>query len=233
MKKRLHFLVEGPTEKEFVDNVLMGHLLAYDKICDARLITTSRDWSGGVFYKGGVSTYGKLKFEIESQIKRDHNPDSYFTTMVDYYGLPKDFPGMLQQGKCADPRQVVRTIESRFAADVLSLFPTLNFSGHFVPNVQCHEFEALLFADLDKLLNWYPTRNNEVSALKQQLLGCGGDPESVNTSRQTAPSKRIQTLSDEYDKVPTGALVAVDIGLNSLRQSCAHFDAWITKLEEL
>ena len=233
MKKRLHFLVEGPTEKEFVDNVLVGHLLAYDKICDARLITTSRDWSGGVFYKGGVTTYGKLKFEIESQIKRDHNPDSYFTTMVNYYGLPKDFPGMPQQRMCADPLQVVRAIESRFEADVLSLFPALNFAAHFVPNVLCHEFESLMFADLDKLLNWYPTRNNEVFDLKQQLVGCGGDPELVNASRQTAPSRRIKALIDEFDKVTTGAIVALDIGLNNLRQSCAHFDAWITKLEEL
>ena len=231
--KRLHFLVEGPTEREFIENVLAPHLYGFDKICDARLITTSRDWSGGVFYNGGVTSYEKLRFEIQSQIAVDHNSDSYFTTMLDYYGLPKDFPGVAIPANGGGARQAVQAIEVLFEGDILSLFPALNFVGHFLPNILCHEFESLIFAAPDQLLNYYPTRQVEVQNLQQQLIACGGDPELVNNSRVTAPSKRILSEIGEYDKVTAGALVAMDIGLDALRQKCSHFDAWISKLEKL
>jgi len=232
--KRLHFLVEGPTEKEFVDNVLADHLLQYGKICDARLITSSRDWSGGVFYKGGIVSYGKLRYEIESQIKVDHNPDSYYTTMIDYYGLPKSFPGRgnnMPSG--TNPRQNVQTIENLFCSDVAALFPSLNVAAHFIPNIMCHEFETLLFSDIDKLLFGYPQRSAEVVALKQQLSQFGGDPELVNTSPTLAPSKRILALIGEYDKVTAGTIVTLAIGLSVMRQCCGHFDSWVKRLEAL
>lgn len=232
--KRLHFLVEGPTEKEFVDNVLAEHLYRHDKVCDARLITSSRDWSGGVFYKGGIVSYGKLRYEIESQIKVDHNSDSYYTTMIDYYGLPKGFPG---KGNAvatgSNPRQAVQTIESQFGSDVAALFPSLNVAAHFIPNIMCHEFETLLFSDLDKILSGYPTRSVEVAALKQQLAQFGNDPELVNTSPTLAPSKRILTQIAEYDKVLAGTIVTLAIGLPVMRQRCAHFDSWVRQLEAL
>ena len=236
--KRLHFLVEGPTEKEFVDNVLAGHLLQYDKICDARLVMSSRDWSGGVFYKGGIASYGKLRHEIESQIRVDHNPDSYYTTMIDYYGLPKGFPGRSHGvASGANPRQAVQAIESLFRSDVAGLFPSLvsswNVAAHFIPNIMCHEFEALLFSDLDKMLFAFPARSAEVAALKLQLTQFGDDPELVNTSPMLAPSKRILEQIAEYDKVIAGTIVTLAIGLPELRRRCAHFDSWVRQLEAL
>ena len=45
--KRLHFLVEGPTEKEFVEALFQGHFARREMVCDARLLTTSRDWNCG------------------------------------------------------------------------------------------------------------------------------------------------------------------------------------------
>lgn len=231
--KRLHFLVEGPTEREFVDNILSPHLCGFDKICDARLITNSRDWQKGVFYKGGVTTYAKLKNEIVSSIKKDSSPDSYFTTMLDYYGLPNDFPGVANINGTIGARQNVGNIESLFESDILSSFQPGIFSGHFVPNIMCHEFESLIFVDPNQLLNYYPERQVEVQNLCQQLVACGGDPELVNNSPVTAPSKRILAEISEYDKATAGALVTMDIGLDVLRQKCSHFDAWISKLESL
>ena len=231
--KRLHFLVEGPTEKSFVDEVLAGHLYQRGILCDARLLTTSRDWSEGRFYKGGITSYGKLRFEIESQIKVDHNVDSFFTTMVDYYGLPKDFPGYPAAGSVTAPRVAVQGIETQFGLDIASIFPSLNVAGHFIPNVMCHEFESLIFSDLNQLAFWYPNRISEISCLSSQLAQAGNDPELLNSSKQTAPSKRILAQIGEYDKVAAGALVAMSIGLTALRQRCLHFDAWISRLEAL
>lgn len=231
--KRLHFLVEGPTEKSFVDEVLARHLYQFDIICDARLLTTSRDWSEGTFYKGGITSYGKLRFEIKSQIKMDHKEDSYFTTMVDYYGLPKEFPGYPATGTVVAPRVAVQGIETQFGSDIASIFRSLNVAGHFVPNVMCHEFESLIFSDLSQLSFWYPNHENGIASLSSQLAQAGNDPELLNSSKQTAPSKRILAQIGEYDKVTAGALVAMSIGLPVLRQRCSHFDAWISRLEAL
>ena len=163
----------------------------------------------------------------------NHNVDSFFTTMVDYYGLPKDFPGYPTAGSVAAPRVAVQGIETQFGLDIASIFPSLNVAGHFIPNVMCHEFESLIFSDLNQLAFWYPNRISEISCLSSQLAQAGNDPELLNSSKQTAPSKRILAQIGEYDKVAAGALVAMSIGLTVLRQRCLHFDAWISRLEAL
>ena len=230
--KRLHFLVEGPTEREFVNSMLAPYLLGFNKICDARLITSSRDWSSGRFYKGGITSYGKIRREIELAIKEDHAADSFYTTMLDYYGLPSSFPGVGVGAGAAGPKAVVTGIESAFLADVTRMFPSLSVGQFFIPNIMCHEFETLLLAEPRKLANYYPEQSNRLEALAEQVSQVG-DPELVNTSPTLAPSKRILSVLPEYDKVTAGPLVALDIGLPTLRAQCSRVDDWITRLESL
>jgi hypothetical protein len=59
------------------------------------------------------------------------------------------------------------------------------------------------------------------------------NPELINESPQTAPSKRILKICDSYDKVDDGILILKEIGLNKLRSECTHFNEWLTKLEGL
>ncbi|NJL76090.1 MAG: DUF4276 family protein [Saprospiraceae bacterium] len=60
-------------------------------------------------------------------------------------------------------------------------------------------------------------------------------PEEINESAQTAPSKRIIQYLPNYEKQKSqvGPMIAEDIGLELLRQRCPHFNEWITKLESL
>ncbi len=230
--KRLHFMVEGPTEREFVNNVLGPHLLQYGKVCDARLLTTSRDWSGGCFYKGGMVSYGKLKYQLELAIKEDHSEGSLFTTMLDYYGLPNNFPGLSAVPENANPKNIVTNVENALLCDISRAFPSLAIATIFVPNIMCHEFESLLLSDCTMLADYYIGSEASLSTLSMQVNQIG-DPELVNSSPDTAPSKRILAAIPEYDKVTAGALVAMDIGLPLLRQKCVRFNEWISKLETL
>lgn len=230
--KRLHFLVEGPTEREFVREVLAPHLLNFEKLCDARLVTSRRDWSTGQFYKGGIASYDKIRHEIGLAIKEDHAPDSFFTTMLDYYGLPTSFPGLGVCVSAQGAKATVAGIESAFLADVAREFSSLPVNQFFIPNIMCHEFETLIFADPLKLSNYYIEQSNHVQALVSQLSQFG-DPELVNTSPDKAPSKRILSVIPEYDKVTAGPLIALEIGLPTLRARCGRFDGWITRLERL
>ena len=229
--KRLHFIVEGQTEKAFVTDVLFPHFSRYDVVCDARLVASSRDRALGRAFKGGVLAYARLRSELLRQMRNDPREDSFFTTMFDYYGLPSDFPGRAEG--IGDPRESVRKIESAFLADVETAFPDWDARRHFAPNIVCHEFEMLLFADLDRLLDVYPNHGGEVAELKRQLRQFCDDPELVNTSVQTAPSMRIVAEIADYDKVVAGDLVTQAIGLPTLRQRCLHFNEWISGLEEL
>ncbi|HLO85357.1 MAG TPA: DUF4276 family protein [Nostocaceae cyanobacterium] len=58
-------------------------------------------------------------------------------------------------------------------------------------------------------------------------------PEHINEDPNTAPSKRILKCCPGYDKPLHGSLIAIDIGLDVIRQQCQHFDKWLNKLENL
>ena len=53
MPVRLHFVVEGPTERRFVENILRPHLADRSIWVAARCVETSR--SRGRKYSGGIS----------------------------------------------------------------------------------------------------------------------------------------------------------------------------------
>src|ERR1039457_6819095 len=76
---RLHFLVEGLTEQQFVAELLAGHLEQFEVFS-----TTSQ--------LDGVSKFEKLAKELRPFFL-DRSSDARFTTMFDYYRLPRHFPG--------------------------------------------------------------------------------------------------------------------------------------------
>ena len=60
-----------------------------------------------------------------------------------------------------------------------------------------------------------------------------GEPEQINDNPQTAPSKRLEKLSDRFKKTTTGIVIAEAIGLEKIRQKCSVFNRWLTKIEDL
>ena len=62
---------------------------------------------------------------------------------------------------------------------------------------------------------------------------CYDSPEHINDSPITAPSKRILRCCPGYDKPLHGSLIAMDIGLDTIRKQSQHFDKWLTKLENI
>ncbi|HJK29570.1 MAG TPA: DUF4276 family protein, partial [Methanocorpusculum sp.] len=58
-------------------------------------------------------------------------------------------------------------------------------------------------------------------------------PEEINTSPETAPSKRLKKLYPHYSKTVEGMAIAERIGLAKMRKCCPHFNAWITELEQV
>jgi hypothetical protein len=212
---RIHVFCEGQTEETFVRELLYEHFFRLNIHMNPIVIRTSK--AG----KGGVSTYGKIKNQVVRKCKEDTS--SWVTTLLDYYALPTDFPGVGKIQSVASSMDVARFVEQSFQKDI--------GYNHFIANLQIHEFEGLLLSSPDAFGNWF-SKDNVVSALyktREQFK----TPEHINDDPETAPSKRILRLCPGYEKVTHGSLIALDIGLDVIRNECPHFNSWLTKLEHL
>ena len=108
--------------------------------------------------------------------------------------------------------------------------------NRFIPYIQLHEFEALLFCGIEYIAELYPGCEKRCEQLTQALQNVG-NPELINNSPHTAPSKRIIKAIEgdnkthyNYNKPKTGRFVTEKIGIDELRSKCKHFDEWIEKL---
>lgn len=220
---RLHVLGEGHTEKRFVEGIITNHLIKYDIVVDVCLFLTKFTQKTGQRFKGGVASYSQVRKDISSRLRDDKNSDSRFTTMIDFYGLPKDFPGLEQTKSIDDPYEKCSVIETSFAHDIND--------ERFIPYIQMHEFEALIFADPIKLEYEYIDNKRQIQDLV--LLSKEIPAEMINDGFNTSPSHRIINAIPAYNKLYAGSRITELIGLNTLRHKCPHFDGWLTKLEGL
>lgn len=226
--KVLHVLCEGHTEECFCKQVLKEYLEVYDIKVKPQVLYTNKKKNG----RGGLSNFSKVERDLTTmfnQFNDTANEQHWFTTMFDFYSLPNDFPGYQKQ--CANHRLRVANIENELGG----------YFGHkrFIPYIQLHEFEALVFAGLDKLKLQYPPGrklDKSIEQLKKALRQHNDDPEEVNDSPNTAPSKRIIsafTGLHKYNKKMVGPDVVKAIGIDGLKTKCKHFAQWMTRLEKL
>lgn len=215
--KRLNITSEGYTEEKFVNELLRPHLLNFDVYVMTRKIRTSQG------FRGGYTSYGKAKFDIEKWIREDSR--AWHTTLIDLYGLDEDFPGYADN-KYLLPQEKVIRMEQAFS----------NSINHpkFIPYIQLHEFEALLFSAPSIMETYLGLYNQLPVGCFQSIRNNYATPEEINDSPHTAPSKRILNLCGGlYSKVDDGILLLKEIGLETIRQECPHFNDWLGKLENL
>ncbi len=223
----LNVLCEGQTEERFAKELLKPYLQERGITVKHRLLITSRKKNQA----GGMLSYTQVKNDLTIWIKevchRSHERH-YFTTMFDFYALPNSFPGWKDAQAIRNKQEAVKTIEEAFAKD-------LGYPD-FIPYIQLHEFEALLFCDLDKLLIDYPDCPKEIEQLKNDLRKYDNNPEAIDNNPATAPSKRIGKALEKkykYNKTKSGITVTQAIGINELRKKCAHFNEWLELLEKI
>lgn len=211
-------LVEGQTEERFVKDVLAPEFFALDFFFDPRLLITKRVKHGASF-KGGITTYGKFRNDVVRLLAEAHG--RLVTTVIDYYRLPNDFPGMSTRPQTT-PIDRVLHVEKQIYED-------FGAPSNFLPFLALHEFEAWLFSSRDQLPNTLtePDKAVEFAAIRDSFE----DPEQINEGPQTAPSKRIAQMFPGYRKVLHGPVAAKRIGVETIRAECPHFDSWYRGLE--
>ena len=216
---RLHLVVEGQTEETFVRDVLAPELGQHSIATDVHRITTGRRRDRS--FRGGFVKYDHLQNDLTLWMKQDRQEDAWFSTMVDLYRMPSGFPGWERSRTIPDPMERVRFLENEFLSDLQH--------RRFVPYIQLHEFEALLFADPEKFLVSFPEAQQEVATLEAIRRGVP-TPEHIDDGEDTAPSRRVCALIADYTKPVNGPLIAAAIGLPKLRRECPHFGEWFERL---
>ena len=141
------------------------------------------------------------------------------TTLLDYYGLPQDSPGMAER-PAGSARQRAEHVERCIAERIAH--------PRFLPYLVLHETEAWVFAAAQQLGDWVED-GSLAGELKRQADAAGG-PEGVNDGPDTAPSKRLLRLYPRYNKTQDGPVAVADLGLSGLRAACPHFSSWIGRL---
>lgn len=219
--RRLYITVEGQTERKFADEVLQPHLAHYSLDVRTRVVVTNRKLGK----RGGILDFARIRDDLGRLMREDGNDDALFTTMVDLYALPDEFPGWGEARTKAAPTERVAVLEAAFQAEM--------GDRRFLPYIQLHEFEALLYCDLSQLQCRIPNSDRAIAALSQEVAGL--TPEEIDEGASTAPSKRIIRHLPIYEKtkVRIGAPAAAAIGLPALRAQCPRFDGWVRKLEGL
>ncbi|MDX9709435.1 MAG: DUF4276 family protein [Trichloromonas sp.] len=218
---RLYITTEGQAERKFADDVLRPHLAAFNIEVKTRVVLTNRKLGK----RGGILDFDKIRDDLWRLMREDRQPEARFTTMVDLYALPGEFPGWLEAQRKSLPEERVAVLEAAFLVEM--------GDARFLPYIQLHEFEALHYCDLSQLQRRIEGSERAFAALAKEVHGLA--PEEINEGATTAPSKRIIKHVAIYEKlkVRVGAPAASAIGLPALRSKCPHFNRWIGQLERL
>ncbi len=209
---RLVIACEGPTEQEFVRDVLQPHFLPKEIYIQSPLIKKSG---------GGIVPWEILKTQIQSHLREG---ESFVTTLIDYYGIPDryNYPGWQDSKQIPDKSLRMDFLEQEMLMDVQE-----NLRQPFIPYYQLHEFEGLLFNNLASFeatfeQDEFKDKNELISILNQY-----DNPELINDNPKTAPSKRLDRLIKGYNKNVYGPILAENIGMLNLRKKSPRFNQWI------
>jgi hypothetical protein len=218
---RVHVVVEGRTEESFVNEVLAPALWARQMFLRPILL-------GVHGHKGGRVTYARVRHDVLVRLKQDSAV--YISTMLDFYGLGKDFPSTPLPPNLSNLEKVTY-IEQAVSKDIIAQAPGLRPDVRFIPYLQLHEFEGLLFSDPAAFARGINQSN--LTAQFQSIREGFPTPEDIDDGPTTAPSKRVLRLFGSYRKVLNGTQAAMTVGVETMRRECPHFREWLKRLEQL
>lgn len=199
---RVGISVEGTTEERFVQMVLSPYL-AQKQV-----------------YITPISMGGDVKLDrVKSELKKIANSFDYVTTFYDFYG----FKGKLDSDTKASLEQKMHD------------HAHASIQAKLIPYVQLYEFEGLLFScptAMGSVLTHLDFKATVEVWAQGILAQFESNPEKINDSPQTAPSKRLESNTN-YRKTTHGPNIAKQIGIKKLRDTCTGFNQWLTQLEQL
>ena len=196
--------VEGKTEVEFVKGVLAPAL------GEVGVAATPVSMDGNVTRDRMAREVANLFWSFD-----------VVTSFVDFYGFRDKGDLNVEQLEQEVDQAVQSRIGKRYDASRVVVY------------VQRHEFEGLLFSDVDGFRDAGLAVDEGCLARLRGVRQRFPTPEDINDDGVTAPSKRILELIPDYRKRRDGPLVAENVGLAAMRTECRRFGRWMDRLEGL
>jgi hypothetical protein len=215
--KRIIIICEGETEKEFCTTILAPYFSKQQIYLQSPLIKKSM---------GGIVKWKDLKRQIENHLKND--TDAFVTTLIDYYGLYSkyEFPKWDIAESEPDRNNRMEILENGMSQSISE-----DIRYRFIPYIQLHEFEGLLFND-EKYFHEQIPKNELVGTTElYEVFKNYDNPEMINNTKETSPSHRLDRIILGYDKIVYGNILAEAIGLENIKNKSPRFNGWINNLK--
>jgi hypothetical protein len=216
---RLLILVEGDSEELFVQNILAPHLENFAVYARATGVVSKR-LASGMKFTGG-NRWSNVQLSLRPLLA---DTEAWVTTLLDFYGLPDNFPGVFEASTShgAAPDRV-QTVE-------VAISEAVGKPQRFIPFIALHEFESWYFASPSKVADYFGKA--DVREAMERACQEADGPENINHGKETHPSKRLEGYGMGFRKTSAVAVLK-DIGLDAIRATCPHFNAWLAHLEKL
>ena len=214
--KRIIIICEGLTEKEFCEKVLAPYLWQHEIDIQTPLIKISG---------GGIVKWDYLRRQVETHLKESSSV--FVSTLIDYYGLYQkyNFPRWEEGNKIYDKDNRMSFLEEAMNKDVSE-----SLQHRFIPYLQLHEFEALLFINLQIFYEQVPKSDLVGIEELEKTFTQYSNPEMINNSKVTSPGHRLERIMKGYKKPLYGHYLAEAIGVERIRSKCPRFNNWVQTL---
>ena len=217
--KRLVIIAEGETEESFVNNILRPFFCSKGIYNSIQCFKTKHS-------HGGMSKYSYIKKDILNII---YEKDVVVSMMIDFYRLPSDFPGFNDLKVTQTHQEQANLLETRIKKDLEDSQNQL--FDNFIPYIQLHEFEALVFASISGIDSLFERSEMDYNGL-MNVIQQYPNPEDINNHPDTAPSVRLKKLISGYNKVLHGIDIINTVGMAELLEKCPRFKTWIESMVE-
>jgi len=222
---RVILVVEGPTEQIVIRDVVAPPLARQGIYVTAAQV-------GRPGQKGGVRSFVQVANDLARFFKQES--DTLVGTFFDYYGLPPNWPG-LAESKMRTDRSKAKIVEQAMLDAMVGLMGKGFRPERFIPYVQLHEIEALLFVDPCVMAETF--ENPRLAGRFEEIVAAfKHDCEMINDDPSTAPSKQIKDLYPRYQKGKGlnahAPMILSRIGIDRLCTTCKCFGEWYGKLSQ-
>lgn len=220
--KRIYVIVEGPSEREFVSRILAPHFGKEGLAISAIPMLKS---GGGM----GFSNLEHFKNNVEPLLYQHDQP--IITTMVDLYRFPvqsgdrEEETELKKHSSNPDIDERLSGLENILSAAVQKIKPYPNF----IPYIQKHEFEALLFSNTEVFFE-----NSGIKKAVESVLEEIPNPEDINSTEEGHPANRLKKIfkvhRNKYVKGADAVVFAELAGIEVILEKCPRFQLWIETL---
>ena len=132
------------------------------------------------------------------------------------------FPKWEEGDKIYDINDRMAFLEEAMKKDISN-----SLQHRFIPYLQLHEFEALLFIDLQTFYEQVPKSDLVGIDELEETFAKYSNPEMINNSKITSPGHRLERIIKGYKKPLYGHYLAEAIGIERIRSKCPQFNNWV------